>query len=212
MLGLLGPPALWLGSAFVYETWDIHRHRFRLTIEVDDNGTIQSGSSVIEVAISGKATWVPQTGGVISAVRGEAVFVAPTTGRNLLALLGLGADGTMDIDDLAARAFGRYEPFWYRQAPSWRGRAELTSDLIPTLVTLDDINNPETAHVVAPKDFPAVFGPGVRFKSATIEMTEDKVTRKIDEYVPSIRMHKQSLYDRIHYTGVFSPQWYLFTR
>jgi hypothetical protein len=148
---------LWLGSAFVYETWNTYTHRFRLTIEVDDNGQTRAGSSVIEVAISEKATWIPQTGGIIPGVRGDAVFIDLGSGRNVVGLLGLGARGETHIYNLAARAFGQDRPRWYREAPAWQGRAELTGALVPTLVTFSDLKDPKTARVVAPADFPVVF-------------------------------------------------------
>ncbi|RAI37110.1 hypothetical protein CH340_00970 [Rhodoplanes serenus] len=161
-------PVLWLGSAIAYESWHTYTHRFRLIIEVDDHGVSKSASSVIQVTVVEKSNWVPQTGGVYRFVRGEAVFLDLGDGRNVIALLGLGPTGERDIDNLAALAFGRDRPFWQREAPSWRGRVGLP--LIPTLVTFTDLNDPKSARVLRPSDFESVFGPGVRFKSAEIEM------------------------------------------
>jgi hypothetical protein len=181
---LVAIPLLWFGSGFVYETRNTYTHRFRLGIEVDDNGQTRAGSSVIDVSIREKATWVPQTGGIIPAVRGEAVFVDLGSGRNLLALLALGPRGESDIYNLAARGFGRDRPFWYREAPKWQGRAELTGPLIPTLVTFSDLNDPKTVRVVSPNELPSILGSGVSFKSAWIEMTRDALTKEIEEKLP----------------------------
>jgi hypothetical protein len=165
---LIAVPVLWLASAFAYESWHTYTHRFRLTIEVDDRGVSKSASSVIQISVTEKPHWVPQTGGVYTSVRGEAVFLDLGDGRNVIALLGRGPFGERDIYNLAALAFGRDRPFWHREAPSWRGRAELP--LIPTLVTFRDLKDPESARVLQPREFERVFGPGVRFKSASIEM------------------------------------------
>lgn len=185
VLVIVAIPVLWFGSAWVFEAWDTHTHRFRLTLEVDTPDGVKSGSSVIEVKIWGKATWIPQTGGTLSKVRGEAVFVDLGSGRNFIAVLGFGPTGSQGaLYNLAARAFGRDRPFWYREAPSWTGRAELTGDLVPTLVTFSDLNDPKSARVVRPNEFEQALGAGVRLRGARIEMTSDTVTRGIEKKLP----------------------------
>ena len=62
-----------------------------------------------------------------------------------------------------------------------RDSAPLTCDLVPTLVTFTDLNNPTTARVVRPDEFPAAFGAGVRLRGARIEMTADPVTSGIEK-------------------------------
>jgi hypothetical protein len=57
----------------------------------------------------------------------------------------------------------------------------LSGDLIPAFVTFAIPNDPATARVVLPSEFPAVFGPGVRLRDAGIEMTNDPVTRGIEK-------------------------------
>lgn len=192
----------WFGAAFVYETTQSYVHRFRVTIEVDTPSGIKSASGVWESAWGRKAHWIPQTGGAIGNLRrGEAVFVDLGAGRHVIAILGLGPTGSdHGIERLAARAFGRERPLWFVDAPNWQGSAELNPRDIPTLVTFSDLNDPATARVVAPDNFEAVFGPGVRFKRATIEMVSpgvwpltlfgiggEPVTRGIEGKLPGLR-------------------------
>jgi hypothetical protein len=182
---IIAIPVAWVGGAFVYETLNTYSHRFRLTIEVDTPEGVKAASSVIQATHTGKATGLPQTGGTYSSVRGEAVFVELGNNRHVIAVLAFGPHAGQDqIDQLAADAFGRNRAFWYKEAPSWTGRAELTGDLIPTLVTFTDLNDPTTAQVVRPDAFESVFGPGVRFKRAWIEITGDPVTRGIEKKLP----------------------------
>jgi hypothetical protein len=178
-------PAAWLGSVVVYEAWNTYTHRFRLTLEVDTPEGVKSGSSVIEVAVWQKADWFPQTGGFGSRVRGEAVFVDLGNSRNVIAVLGLGPTASkVDLHYLAGEAFSRSFPRWYFEAPNWVGRAELRGELIPTLITFSDLNNPKTARVVRPQELPQVFGNGFKLRSAFVEMTSDPVTHKIEEQLP----------------------------
>lgn len=55
---------------------------------------------------------------------------------------------------------------------------------LPTLVTFTDLNDPMSVRVVDPDGFEQAFGPGVRFKRAFIEMTNDQVTRGIEKKLP----------------------------
>ena len=63
-----------------------------------------------------------------------------------------------------------------RPIPGQTEPVTLTGDLIPMLVTFDDITKPETVREVDPEDLTAVFGEGVRLKAVTLEVTEEAVT------------------------------------
>jgi len=179
VLIIIAIPAGCVLSAGLYQEWFTYTHRYRLTIEVETPAGVRSSSSVIEVSIQEKATWVPQTGGVLTSVRGEAVFVDLGNGRHVIATLGFGPVGTEDkIGWLATETLGpthasaeaRTNGKLWREASSWRGRADLSPANIPTLVTFSDLNDPKTARVVRLDDFEQMFGEGIRFKRAFVEM------------------------------------------
>ncbi len=183
---LIAIPVVWLGSGFAYETWQTYVHRFRLTIEVETPDGLKSGSGVMQSAWTIKASWIPQTGGVIPSLRGDAVFVDLGNGRNAVAILGMGPTGSQDgIASLAALAFGRAKPDWFIDAPHWTGSAELNFESIPTLVTFTDLNDPNSAKAiyatesvfaawprrrVTLDEFATTFGSGFRLRRATVEM------------------------------------------
>ena len=171
LASIVAMPVLWLGSAFLYERWNTYTHRFRIVVEIETPTGVKFGSSVIQVSASEKADWIPQTGGVLNTVQGEAVFVDLGEGRNVVALLARGPTANIvDIHDLAPRAFGRLRADWYREASAWSGNAELHGDLMPTLLTFSDYSNPQSARVLRPDETPEALGPGYRFRRATIEM------------------------------------------
>jgi hypothetical protein len=168
---IIGAPVLWLVSGALYQEWNSYTHRFRLALEVDTPDGVKTGSSVIRVTTEEHAPWLPVAHFAQHSVRGDAVFVELGRERQVIATLGFGPSGNEDIlANLAVAAIGQDKPFWYREAPSQQGRAELTGRLIPTLVTFADLNDPKTARVVRPEEFEQVFGSGVRFKRAYVEM------------------------------------------
>jgi hypothetical protein len=151
-------------------------HRYRLTIEVDTPDGLKSGSSVYEVTRRDERWILIAQGRYISTTRGQAVFVDLGGGKNVVGLMAFG-DTATDVDRMTTlhiQAFLSHaqrfdEDVWNGQT-RLHGTRELTGDLIPTLVTFSDLNNPETARVVWPQEFPGVFGPGYTFRRETIEI------------------------------------------
>jgi hypothetical protein len=171
-----------------------YTHRYRLTVEVDVDGKTHSGSSVIEVSLQRRPKLLPETGSV-SRIRGDAVFVDLGNAGNLVATLAAGPNATkLDFArDLAIKAFdvpfsGGYGQFI--AIGKVRGTREVPLRLLPTLVTFSDVRDPRSARVVEVDEFRRMFGPGVRFRRAFIEMTDEAVTRTIEKQLPWIADYK----------------------
>jgi hypothetical protein len=147
-------------------------HRFRLAIEVQVDGEVRSGSSVIEVRTTDYNVGMPGAKGTHSRVLGQAVIVDLGKGRNVIATLGIGPAGSEDgIAGLTQSAFMPIHPgLKHRDVPNLTGSAPLTGQHVPTLVTFSDLSDPKTARVIAPDRFNEVFGDDVHFKRAFIEM------------------------------------------
>lgn len=196
---------LYVAVQLVFPT---HTYRYRLTIEAEVDGQVKSGSGVIEAV--GKEQ--PRLGDVSGAVglRGDAVFVDLGRAGHVIAVLALGpkgdnVDGPIYLGLQAFKARGSFgAPFdgWDEVAKMTGRRAELEPELIPTLVTFANLEDPKTARVVRPNEFEAVFGPGVRFKRAIIEITNDPVTRGVEKKLPLIKLLRQDAkVSRIHWIG-----------
>jgi len=187
VLAIIAIPVVWAGSAWVYEGWNTYTYRYRLTIEVETPAGAKSSASVIEVSIREKASWVPQTGGVTPSARGEAVFVDLGGGRNVIALLASGPNASnvdypyyivpthfhLSNDHSALMKYSGLQGQW-----------DLPAQTLPTLVTFSDLNDPKTARLVRPEEFESVFGKGVHFKRASVEMTNEPVTTGIEKQLP----------------------------
>jgi hypothetical protein len=172
--------------AWFWLSFPSYSYAFREIIEVDTPSGLKSGSSVIGLTWRSQVAIGPS--GAVTQVKGDAVFVDLGDGRHVIATLGFGPDGNVDrTDHLAFEAFKRAgRPMDIKTLAKAQGSAPLTGDLIPMLVTFTDLKDPKTARVVRPGEFPTVFGPGVSFRGARIEMTTDRVTRGIEKKVPWI--------------------------
>lgn len=164
---------------FAFPTYSWHQ---KMTIEVEEDGQIYSGSSVVSVrwrkndalgALHGPA-W-------LSSIRGEATFVELPGRGVLFALLSDSGNTAVFTSDLPTRLMtGR---------KGWaRGEAEFAAveaavgetwpvplSLYPLLVTFTDINDPKTVQKVDPKNLMATFGAGVSLKRITLEITDEPV-------------------------------------
>lgn len=163
-------------------------YRFRVTLNVETPEGLKTGSSVMEVRTRRYPAWTTlganrgQT-----TLTGEAVFVGLGPGsdgklRNVIALLVYGPRGEkVNFYWLPDTAF---EPHYKQKVSSpgslgssWELRklpvgtsAELRGDLVPTLVTFADLNDAKTARAIRPDEFPQVFGKGVTFRDAKVEI------------------------------------------
>lgn len=180
-------------------------HAYRLTISVYTPGGVKSASGVTRVFINTRKGLLPGTGGGAT-VTGEAIFLDLGDGKNLAALL--------TSPYIVMQAFGgKNNTLRPSDIKTLSGTVTLRRDLVPTLMTFADLNNPASAKViydirwrdtppqgVAPiyiDEFSTVFGPGYGFHSATIEivsagiwpfnligLTGDPITRGIEQRLP----------------------------
>jgi hypothetical protein len=60
-------------------------------------------------------------------------------------------------------------------------KLDLPQWLYPLLVTFGDINDPKSVQRVDPANLAASFGPGIRLKRITVEVTDDDVTSGIEK-------------------------------
>ena len=168
---IVGVIALLIGGGYVWwqSTYPTYVYRYRITLEVEVDGAIKTGSSVIEVT----RRWDPVPGRPIShystAAKGEAVYVDLGRAGNLFLLLT--DESRKNPQQLGAQAF-HFDPIdtpdpieQRRRAEALtakRATAELQPNQLPLLVTFADLNDPKTARVVGPGGVRA----GVRYRRA----------------------------------------------
>lgn len=174
--------------------------RYKVTVEVDDNGMQRTGSSVMSFALS-KPT-VALVSPYNAKFRGEAVAVDLGNGRTLFALLvdeqgdgggiqmlperlfrdlSSGSERVRNIKDIASNeGLVRDVPrFWPAISDSREPMVQY-----PLLVRFRSPDQPESIEAVAPDALEQAFGPGVRLKRITAEITDAPVTDGIKRRLP----------------------------
>lgn len=183
IVGAVG--AIWLA-------YPSYTHRYRLTIEIEVDGQVRSGSSVIEVRWQKQ----PELGSAppwTSSIRGQAPSVSIDGGVLLAAL---GGPESVGADFLALRAFGHFPKRPESFAPHeqgllallhFKGRTQLAEDNLPQFVWLADSNDRKSARPLQSSEFSPLIAPAVRFRGAWIETTDSPVTTELGKHLPWLR-------------------------
>jgi hypothetical protein len=141
---------------------------------------------------------------------GQALYVDLGTGRRpLIALLtrirraadpwptfrGWGEDGPGEA--LADKCLGAKKPGdWLDEVEAMRkcGRpVAITPADLPELVTFADTNDPKSVMSVDPDNLSATLGPGVSWRSMTLEATDEPLSKGIDEHLPWVRAYDPNI-------------------
>lgn len=182
-----------------------------MTVNVEADGKVYSGSSVIEVRLTKQVQLTTEMPPLKTEVSGEAVFVDLGGGRNVIALLASGANARNSDHPkyIVAKHFNlSYEDRDLVKFPKLQG-SWIESEL-PTIITFTDLNDPKTARVVL--SFDEVFGPGARLGDVTIEMTGAPVTRGIEQKLPLLLTYRDAMWRANSDLTKFIPQYHLFSR
>jgi hypothetical protein len=162
----------------------------KLTVTVETPAGEVSASSVS--AVSWRKHWIQTDGmGWSYDLTGEAMVVEVTPGRYLFALLkGAGTTeymGSVAAASIAGREGRVIDGALFREVQGGRDRAAgvltVPKGQYPMMVTFGDIADPASVTLVDPADLAASFGPGVRLKSVTLEVTDEPVTVGVVEGV-----------------------------
>jgi hypothetical protein len=177
-----------------------HSYRYRLTIEVENNGEVHSGSSVVELnttrnfflsALDTVPDWT-------TAYRGEAVFVDLGGGDHLIALLE-STNGDRPTASFPSRVIlgnkiANSTPSGVLDALTTKYPDRLAEanaktytvqlDQMPPLIRFRNLDDPMSVESVDPADPAASYGSGVMFRSARLEISNAPVTRGIVQRLP----------------------------
>ena len=174
--------------------------RYKVTVEIDDNGTHRSGSSVLSFKL------IKPTVALVSAYdaefKGEAIAVDLQNQQVLFALLidANGDAGTLQLwpehlfEDLGSgserirnlRRIASNEGL-SRELP--RFRPAISDSREPSvnyalLVRFRALDRPESVETVAPDDLDQAFGTGVKLTRISVEITDEPVTYGIKTRLP----------------------------
>jgi hypothetical protein len=163
-----------------------YSHRYRLTVSVEVDGEIHSGSSVIEVTWRGQPE-IGDVGAFYPSTRGQAAFVDMGRHGAIVAALLPGQAGTRSTDAkyLAMKAYGVTEGYdAYRRIAQQNGRRDLKTDNMPLLIWFENPADPTTARVIDPSALSNTLGPTAHLAAAYVEITSAPIVIDIDKKLP----------------------------
>jgi hypothetical protein len=173
-----------------------YSYRYRLTVNIEAEGKLHTGSSVIEVTWSAFFLpgyhFNPELGGqaVLVDLGSHGVVVATLyNGEDY----GPAMDGAWGAIWIGARAFGNGSTDEELPAlEKLRGKRDLVPNDLPRFVWFSNPQDPMTARKILVHDFPTVLGPSVRFAGASVEITSDPLVVDIRQKLSWVDLYSGS--------------------
>ncbi|MCA9500189.1 MAG: hypothetical protein KC588_13440 [Nitrospira sp.] len=151
-----------------------------MTVEVDVDGQLYTGSSVVKVTVRDSD---PLTKGLGFSsqfgARGEAAFVELPGKGYLFALLDGGPPDSgpqINAINIFKDQLPRSGDERFAIVAKSRFKKDIPRSHYPLLVTFTVITDPTTIKQVDPDNLAATFGPGISLKRITLEITDEPVT------------------------------------
>ncbi|MGO9391263.1 hypothetical protein [Rhodoblastus sp.] len=200
-------------------------YRYKLTLSLDTPDGVKTGYNVVELNYF--EVGIPMRGEPHT-TRGQGIYIDLGPGRRpLIALLEhirRANEGCKNFvcnfapwneDEptfMIGRACGLHDDFMNKLhrvgLSAWldlhcRQPITISTKDLPELVTFAGINDPKSVASVDPDNLAATLGPGVTWRSITIQTTDEPLTKGIDEHLPWVRGYK----DNIPIPGIDSFQY-----
>jgi hypothetical protein len=186
---------LLIGGGFVW--WHVkyptYSYRYRLTLAIEADGKVHTGSSVIEILWEGSPP-IGDVGTYHPRIRGQAVLVD------------LDKHGVVTTSLIAPSYAGRKKVDWPEgvdaiflvpyafsmnggneilpQLERLTGRRDLGPDNMPRLIWFSDLSDPKTARKISPGEISKVIGANAQMVGATVEITSDPIVIDINKKLP----------------------------
>jgi hypothetical protein len=148
--------------------------RYRLTLDVEINGSLKSSSGVIEITYSKNPQLLGASAAMTTAVVGQAVWVDLGERDALFALLTAGRHPRSAPAYIIPVLFGAtpdsFGPEDFGRIGALSGQREIPFELLPLMVRLRDVNDPRSAELFESGGASDASGRGLKLVRATIEI------------------------------------------
>jgi hypothetical protein len=190
---------------FIYPYFGTFSYKLTLVVETPEGRVVGSAVRKIYVESFNILPLLPEESGYQLTLKGEAVVI--DLGKRGVLFSLLNAKGDDDYaENIVYQEFpyvGAVTPEGIKYYSQLKAKKSLSFDKLPMLVYFRDINDPKTVEEVAPNGLEKTFGKGVRLISATIEMTDDDVTKNgIEKRLPWISEYHDKLFDGNRYKTI----------
>jgi hypothetical protein len=182
---LLAAGALVVGYNYKYPNYT---YRYRLTVNIELDGKLHSGSSVIEVTWHGGPE-IGDVGPYSPTMRGQAALVDLEDRGVVVATLGPNweahdSDAGWGALWLVPHAFGDEKGGDLAMLPALRGKRQLRSNNFPRFLWFADPQDATSAKTLHVDDIPRLFGSSAHLAGAFVEITNDPVVIDIRQKLP----------------------------
>lgn len=173
-------------------------YRYRLTVAVEADGQVHTGSSVIELLFRFNPKWLPPAGGTYNvSTTGQAVLINLGGRGALVAVLGGNPYDHSVVNANLLPSCAYLPAAWSNPSDSpttpknqWaisqmEGPVDLSSGCMPAFFWFSNAADLSSAKEVKPADFASVIGDAARLVSAQVEITHDPVLIDIDKKLPA---------------------------
>jgi hypothetical protein len=192
---VLGSAAMMILYNYFYPSYS---YRYRLTVNIEVDGKVHTGSSIVEVTWHGGPEF-GDVGRYSPTLRGQAALVDLGNHGVVVASL-LGEDWGQPSSStggwgalwIAPRVFGFGTSV--DELPGFlklRGKRDLSSDNLPRFLWFSNPQDPATAQIIPAQDFQSVLSPSVRFAGASVEITNDPLVIDIRDKLPWLKSLEQ---------------------
>ncbi|TIX90514.1 hypothetical protein [Rhizobium sp. P44RR-XXIV] len=183
-------------AAFIYVrdvSYVVDSYRYRLTVNFMVDGKPLSASGVVQETIhSPPCILLEQTCGRIS-IKGDAIPVSFPNGRTAFVLLEV-------VDENRGATVGLFPSSALPKAsPTGKMNAwmhkdfEVRTKLLPTIVFFADTGDPSSIIIVEPTNIAEIGGPSAVYQNAIVTVTDEPVTRGLENRLPWILTYKNNL-------------------
>ncbi|MEO8326743.1 MAG: hypothetical protein ABI618_12885 [Nitrospirota bacterium] len=166
--------------AYCQHFWFPYTWHQKMKLEVDVDGQLYTGSSVVKVRVKESEPLTKQLGYPLQfGAKGEAAFVELPGSRYLFALLDGGPPDSgpqTNAVNIFKEQLPKGNPERFAVLSKSRFMTDIPRSHYPLLVAFMDINDPNSVREVDPENLAATFGPGVSLKRITLEITDEPVT------------------------------------
>ncbi|MEH2524893.1 MULTISPECIES: hypothetical protein [unclassified Bradyrhizobium] len=179
-------------------------YRYKLTLAVNTADGVKRGSSVAEVTFFEVS--IPARG-IMHKLRGEALYLDLGPGAPpLIALIGRQTQPssrqwrpTTQLSRLYDIPLSADVMDTLAQIARKRGARTIAPNELPDLVTFANVNDPSTVTEVDPNNLQATLAPGVNWNEITLEVTDEPITKGIEEKLPWIPYYSCFMLDGARY-------------
>ncbi|WP_143271553.1 hypothetical protein [Bradyrhizobium mercantei] len=186
---------VFVAAVAVYQwAYPTYSYRYRLTIDIETDGKLHSGSSVVEVIWY--AHLMPALVSFSSELRGQAALVDLGPRGVVVATLVANDWGEHNTNAgwgalwLVPRAFGVEDTIDGLPAVTrLRGKRKLGLNNLPRLLWFSNPQDPHTAKTILVDEIASVLGPSARFAGASVEMTSDPLVIDIRQKLPWVDLY-----------------------